>query len=86
LPAGPVLQQQPLELRRQFTLTGGDDYELCFTAPASHRADIIAAGRTSHTPVTRIGQIEAATGLRLMDDQQQPIRMTLHSFDHFSTP
>jgi hypothetical protein len=24
--------------------------------------------------------------LRLTDHQQQPIRMTLHSFDHFSTP
>jgi thiamine-monophosphate kinase len=86
LPAGPVLQQQTIELRRQFTLTGGDDYELCFTAPASRRADIIAAGHTSNTPVTRIGQIEAAAGLRLIDDQLQPIRMTLHSFDHFSTP
>lgn len=86
LPAGPVLQRQTIELRRQFTLTGGDDYELCFTASASHRADIIAAGNASNTPVTRIGQIEATMGLRLIDDQLQPVCMTLHSFDHFSTP
>jgi hypothetical protein len=52
-------------------------------APASRRADIIAAGHC--TPVTRIGQIEAATGLRLIDDQVLTIRM-IHSFDHFSTP
>lgn len=38
-------------------LTGGDDYELLFTAPAS-RADAVAtAGRDSGTRVTRIGRV-----------------------------
>ena len=39
LPASAVLAAQPLELRRECTLAGGDDYELLFTAPAAREAD-----------------------------------------------
>ena len=86
LPAGLVLSQQALALRRKFTLAGGDDYELCFTAPVAHRAKVIAAGIASTTPVTRVGCIEQAPGLRLLDDFSQPVQLQLSSFDHFSTP
>ena len=44
LPAGPALARQERELRRRFTAAGGDDYELCFTAPAARREEI---GRAS---------------------------------------
>lgn len=47
-------------------LAGGDDYELVFTAPPAQRAAVQAASAASHTPVTRIGQIEAHQGLRLL--------------------
>src|SRR5206468_3301937 len=67
LPAGPVLARQALDLRRRFTAAGGDDYELCFTAPVANRAAIFAAGEQSGTAVTRVGRIEAAPGLRLVD-------------------
>jgi thiamine-monophosphate kinase len=86
LPAGPVLSQQPLAKQREFTLAGGDDYELCFTAPVAQRAAVIAAGLASATPVTRIGTIEQATGLRLLDDFGQPVSLQVSSFDHFSSP
>ncbi|MDQ2988888.1 MAG: thiamine-phosphate kinase, partial [Pseudomonadota bacterium] len=66
LPAGPVLARQPQALRRHYTLAGGDDYELCFTAPRSLRADVEAAAAAVQAAcaVTRIGTIEAAPGLR----------------------
>lgn len=86
LPAGPVLSLQPLATRREFTLAGGDDYELCFTAPASQRAAVIAAGLAADTAVTRIGCIESELGLRLLDDFGQAVNLSLTSFDHFSTP
>ncbi|MFZ6875968.1 thiamine-phosphate kinase [Undibacterium sp. Di27W] len=86
MPAGPVLQTQPQELRRQFTLNGGDDYELCFTAPASSREQVIAAAAKSQTTVTRIGQIEADAGLRLVDDDGKPVHLQYKSFDHFVNP
>ena len=47
LPAGPVLATRDRDLRRAFTLAGGDDYELCFTAPESNRDAVIAAGKAS---------------------------------------
>lgn len=86
LPAGEVLQQQGMDLRRRFTLAGGDDYELCFTAPRAKRAAVQAAAVQSGTPVTRIGFIEATPGLRLLDRQLQEVRLSLASFDHFLTP
>jgi len=85
LPAGPILQQQSLNKRREFTLAGGDDYELCFTAPAHQREAVAAAGLASNTKVTRIGRIEAEKGLRLLDDQHHSVELSLQAFDHFTS-
>jgi len=85
LPAGPVLAEQPLALRRAFTAAGGDDYEICFTAPAANRDAILAAGEACHTPVTRIGRIDAAAGLRWTDAGGAPLTLELSSFDHFTS-
>lgn len=86
LPAGPMLQRQPPELRRRFTLAGGDDYELCFTAPASRRDDVFGAALAAGTTVTRIGTIDAEHGTRLCDASGQALDLHLSSFDHFASP
>ena len=67
-----------------WALAGGDDYELLFTAPASACEAVATAARTSQTPVTRIGQIDSARGLRLVDGQGQAVANTYASFDHFA--
>ena len=85
LPAGPVLATWPAALRRQFTAAGGDDYELCFTAPASARNAILALATTVATPVTRVGRIDAAPGLRLVDAGAQLLDLGLTGFDHFTS-
>ena len=72
------------ELLHQCTLAGGDDYELLFTAPPQHRAAVAEAAAQSRTPVTRIGQVEAAPGLRLVDAQGMPVENRFASFDHFA--
>ncbi len=74
----------PQDLRRQYTLAGGDDYELAFTAPASARDAVAHASLASQTPVTRIGSIEADAGLRLVDASGQPVTGRFASFDHFA--
>lgn len=74
-----------LARRRACTLAGGDDYELAFTAPAAARESVLAAARASGTPVTRIGRIEADTGLRLVDAQGRPYEAAPRGFDHFAT-
>ncbi|QKV51586.1 thiamine-phosphate kinase [Comamonas antarctica] len=81
LTAGPGLDT---ELLRQCTLAGGDDYELCFTAAPTLRAQVEAAAAASATPVTRIGSIEAQAGLRLLGNQGQELLQRYASFDHFS--
>jgi thiamine-monophosphate kinase len=84
LPAGPVLCGQERELRRRFTLAGGDDYELCFTAHASQRDAVSHAAAACGTAVTRVGSIERAPGLRLRDGDGAALDLSISSFDHFS--
>ena len=67
-----------------YVLAGGDDYELAFTAPVSARAAVQLAAHQSATPVTRIGRIEAESGLRLVDAQGSPVTGGFSSFDHFA--
>lgn len=66
-------------------LDGGDDYELVFTAAPAQREAVLAAAHHAATPVTRIGQIEQAPGLRVTPPGGGPA-MAWHrqSFDHFA--
>ena len=68
----------------QCVLAGGDDYELVFTAPAAKRRDVARAATRSATPVTHIGSIEPALGLRLIDGAGQRVTQRFASFDHFA--
>jgi thiamine-monophosphate kinase len=68
------------EASMRFALSGGDDYELLFTAPA-------AAGRRIEslaplTPVSRIGEITATPHMHLQG--AGPERDLVHGFDHFT--
>jgi thiamine-monophosphate kinase len=83
LPAGVVLATQPRELRRRFCLAGGDDYELCFTAAVGQRDAVLKAAADTGTPVTRVGTIDAAAGLRLVDAAGATLALEVTGFDHF---
>ena len=65
-------------------LAGGDDYELVFTAPPAQQAAVQAAAQASGTRATRIGRVEPAPGLRVVDGQGQPVAQHFASFDHFA--
>ncbi|KGG90353.1 thiamine-phosphate kinase [Comamonas thiooxydans] len=73
------------KLQQQCTLAGGDDYELCFTAPAARHADVLAAGAASGTTVHRIGRIDAEPGLRVIDANGALLQNRWKSFDHFGS-
>jgi len=70
------------QLRTVFS--GGDDYELAFTAPPAARQAVMAASISSQTPVTRIGVIESEPGLRLVDGHGLPVNGQFTAFDHFT--
>lgn len=71
------------ELALLCALSGGDDYELLFTAPPAQAAAVLQAGQQSQTPVTRIGRVESEPGLRLVDAQGAAVPHHFASFDHF---
>jgi thiamine-monophosphate kinase len=63
--------------------TAGDDYEIAFTAPACRRADILHAGADCGCPVTEIGQVEAGSGVMLLDSSGQEIPVSRKGYRHF---
>lgn len=74
----------PEAQRIALALSGGDDYELAFTAPAHAREAVLQAAGACGTAVTCIGRIEAAPGLRLVDGHGRPHPQTHVAFDHFA--
>jgi thiamine-monophosphate kinase len=85
LPTLPVTQAYLHEaVARDCVLAGGDDYELCFTAPAQRRDAVLAAAQSAGVAVTRIGRITAAAGLTLIAADGQPLSFGKTGYDHFA--
>ncbi len=85
LPTLPVVQQYLHEaVARTCVLAGGDDYELCFTAPASKRENVLAAAESAGVAVTRIGRIQAEPGLTVLDADGQALPIDQTGYDHFA--
>ena len=84
IPRSPVLARQSPTWQQACVLSGGDDYELLFTAPPQRDAEVLAAGREAGVAVTPIGRIEARPGLRVVDAQGQAVEVALRAFDHFA--
>lgn len=70
---------------RECVLAGGDDYELCFTAPADRREAILAAGAQAGVAVTCIGRIAAQAGVQVLDAQGAPMGINKTGYDHFAS-
>ena len=83
LPAGPGLDDLPEEERWQLQLSGGDDYELCFTAAPGKRGLIAGIARESGLPLTRIGTITAAPGLVIERGDGSPLQLGHAGYQHF---
>ena len=83
LPMSHTLTKQAQATQYCCALTGGDDYELCFTAPASARTAIESLSQQLRLQLTRIGRIEAQLGLRLLDQAGQILDFDQQGFDHF---
>lgn len=86
LPVGAALQSQSRLVQQEYCASGGDDYELCFTAPVARREAVRNAARAVDIAVTRIGTIEASAGLRWHNADGALLDHAHTSFDHFRTP
>ncbi len=65
-----------------FILAGGDDYELCFTAPPSQRDEINLLSQQLKTPITCIGSTRMDIGLQAMFNHKN-LTLLKQGFDHF---
>jgi thiamine-monophosphate kinase len=85
LPRSDIVARQPEAVQRLCLLTGGDDYELLFTASPQSQAGVRAAAVQANVPVHRIGRMVApAAGLRLRDASGADLSLAdLTGFDHF---
>jgi thiamine-monophosphate kinase len=72
------------KLERDCVLSGGDDYELLFTAARERRAQLDALSRELKIALTRVGTIhKGAPELVVLDAQKKPMAYR-GGFDHFS--
>jgi thiamine-monophosphate kinase len=68
---------------RDAALSGGDDYELLFTAPPKRRDELEALARQLDLPLTRIGAIRVDPGLLVLDQKGQELRVRKAGWQHF---
>jgi len=68
----------------QLPLTGGEDYELLFTAPPGRRDDTLNLLADLGTEATIIGEVIAGNSLQVIDPNGSPCRVTDRGYDHFS--
>jgi thiamine-monophosphate kinase len=64
-------------------ITGGDDYELLFTAPIAARARLRAAARKAAVPITCIGRIVPGRGVAVLGDGGKVIPVVEGGWRHF---
>ena len=84
LPVSPELRELfPARDAESWALTGGDDYELCFTAPPSRRRAIEQALAACETPVRRIGQLEEGRGVHCRRNGRPMAPPVTSGYSHF---
>lgn len=67
----------------KWALTGGEDYELCFTVPEINRGALDVALHHTGAPFTCIGQLAPQSeGIQYLRDNR-PVELDWHGFDHF---
>ena len=78
-----VKRIQDKELQARLVLSGGDDYELVFTAPQGVRAEVTALSSELKLTLSRVGSIQVGEPrLLVLDSQGRPMAIG-HGFDHF---
>jgi thiamine-monophosphate kinase len=70
---------------RDLALSGGDDYELCFTVPAQQVAAVQADLARLGCGATKIGRIVEGHGVQVRDADGRWLELPHHGWDHFGT-
>lgn len=84
LPLSPaLLALDNLDQARQWALSGGDDYELCFTVPAEHMPEVAMLIAEGKLRATVIGELHAGSGV-VCELNGAAFNLSRQGYQHFS--
>lgn len=72
-----------VEQTRNWALSAGDDYQLCFTVPPERLARVDALAEAHRFQFTRIGRLVATPGVRIRDASGRELAVAHRGFRHF---
>jgi thiamine-monophosphate kinase len=82
VPVAPKVKAAFGEKALELALTGGEDYELLFTA----KAEVIARiKKAASCPISAIGEIAAGQGVTVVDRRGKPLELGRAGWEHFSS-
>lgn len=64
-------------------LTGGDDYEILFTAAPQHKEALLAGAQDAQMTISEIGYVTSGTGPPIFKDGDAILQFTHGSYSHF---
>ena len=67
---------------QHYILAGGDDYELCFTAPETNRPAVMALSQALNLPISLIGQTHNDLSLTVQYGNNE-LKIEKKGYDHF---
>jgi thiamine-monophosphate kinase len=82
IPVNPWLKKNKLI---DIGLSGGDDYQLLFTAPKKNRNKINLVSKMPSIKLTRIGSIKKGKSLNINDHKGMLYKLKKKGYDHFET-
>jgi len=71
------------EMTYRLSLTGGEDYELCFTAPPSHREKIYSCMKNCGITASPVGIVTSFPRITIIKGDGSKYNPELTSFNHF---
>ena len=75
IPVHPLVKKYQPKNALDFALSGGDDYELCFTVPSERLKAMNKAMDFAGLDSYQIGRMEAGSGLHLRDDNGRSVEL-----------
>jgi thiamine-monophosphate kinase len=86
LPLSAPFRSHPAHIARipyELALSGGEDYELCFTADSSNREKIIEGMKKCGIAVTRVGIVTSSPGVTAFNPDGSRFEVYTEGFTHF---
>lgn len=83
LPASRFLLDREERVRWNLQLSGGDDYELCFTVPASRKVELTAISEAAGLPLSIIGRMTDTLGICCKTPAGTVFQPDRRGYEHF---